>query len=235
MPITPLDLLSPMSPLPRLRTIADRRKVLDLYINTFNGRVTELAAQLHGGQIGVDAWQLAMREEIKALHTNALVISYGGEWNAVPFTEWGRLGGNLRIQYQYLNRYAQQVQSSALNALSGGKFYSEKYLEWRSRLYGGNARASFYRGLAQGLLPQVPGDGQTQCGSNCKCELVFEEGEEPGLLLVYWVIDPGAENCPDCQILASEWAPYELWLPVGLSARDWVTWLSRMEVAPIVA
>ena len=225
-----VDPLHPVSPYPRLRTIADRRKALDLYTETFNKRAAELAQQLHSGQVGVSAWELAMREELRVLHTNALVISYGGEWNAVPFTEWGRLGGHIRGQYQYLHRYAQQVQQSAMNALSGGKFYSEKYLQWRSKLYGGNARASFYRGLAQGLLPQVPGDGQTQCKTGCQCELRFEEGDQPGLLWVFWELRP-AEHCHDCVSLSQEWNPYELWLPAGLSVQDWVTWLPRMTTA----
>ncbi len=228
MVISPIDLLSPISPLPRLRTVASRRAALDSYLDTFNIRVADLAQQLHSGVMGVDAWQLGMRDALKTLHTNAVVISHGGDWGAVSYREWGRLGGHIRGQYEYLARYAQQVQQSALNTLSGGKFYSEKYLEWRAKLYGGNARASFYRGLAQGLLPQVPGDGQTICGTNCQCELRFEEGDQPGLLLVYWELRP-AEHCGDCVLLSQTWNPYELWLPAGLSARAWVTWLPRMD------
>jgi len=228
-----VDPLHPVSPYPRLRTIADRRKALDLYTETFNKRAAALAQKLHSGQMGVSTWEVAMREELRVLHTNALMISYGGEWSAVPFTEWGRLGGHIRGQYQYLHRYAQQVQQSAMNALSGGKFYSEKYLQWRAKLYGGNARASFYRGLAQGLLPQVPGDGQTQCKSNCRCELRFEEGDQPGLMLIFWELRP-AEHCSDCVSLSQEWNPYELWLPAGLSVQDWVTWLPRMTTAIVL-
>jgi len=227
MPITPADLLSPLSPLPRLRTVASRRKYLDLYLDTFAERAAELATQLHSGALGVDAWQLAMRQELKTLHVNALVISRGGEWGAITYSEWGRLGAHVRGQYQYLHRYARQVQQNAMGALSGGKFYSEKYLAWRSKLYGGNARASFYRGMAHGLLSQVPGDGQTQCLSNCKCELRFEEGDRPGLLLVYWQRTP-AESCDDCIQLEQDWNPYELWLPMGLTASDWVTWCPRI-------
>jgi len=224
---SPADLLLPISPLPRLRDVGSRRAALDSYIGAFNKRAVELGSQLHSGAIGVDAWQLAMRAELKTLHVNALVISRGGEWGAITQSEWGRLGAYVRGQYNYLYQYAQAVQKNALEALSGGKFYSEKYLIWRSKLYGGNARASFYRGLAYGLLEQVPADGQTQCGSNCQCELRFEEGDQPGLLLVYWELRP-AEHCDDCVKLSETWNPLELWLPMGLSAREWVTWLPKM-------
>lgn len=213
----------------RLRSLAARRRALDRYIGTFNDRVTSLAGQLRSGALTPNAWQRAMRDAMKMLHTNAVVLAYGGNWKAVPFSQWGRLGGHLRKQYEYLRRYAEQVQKRALNTLAGGDFYSEKYLTWRSKLYAGDARASFYRTIAHGMLPQVPGDGGTQCGPNCQCELRFEEGDEPGLLLVYWELRP-AEHCDDCVRLSQEWNPYELYLPVGLSARDWVTWLPRMTV-----
>lgn len=191
-----------------------------------------LAGQLHRGSITIEAWYGAMRDELKELHVNALILARGGNRAAVTFAEWGRLGGHIRVQYRYLTRYAQAIQNRAMDALQGGRFYSQKYLEWRSQLYGGNARATFYRGVAPGMLPQVPGDGKTACLTNCKCELRFEEGDEPGLVLVYWELRP-AEHCEDCVTLSEEWTPYEIWLPLGLSAHEWVTWLPRMAVSPM--
>lgn len=228
MPCSPADLLLPVNPLPRLRAIEDRRKALDLYLDHFNAQTASLAQQLRSGTIGIDAWQLAMRQEIKTLHTAALVISRGGEHGMITQSEWGRVGAYLRGQYKYLNNYAKAIQNNALSALNQtSKPFSEKYLAWRGKLYGGNARATFYRGLAMGLLEQVPGDGQTRCMSNCKCNLVFEEGETPGLLLVYWKMTD-AEHCEDCERLAAEWNPRELWIPIGME-REWTTWLPKMK------
>jgi hypothetical protein len=215
----------------KLRDPATRRFFLDSYIGHFNERVTGLAHGLSSGQLSISAYELAMRQEIKYLHTNALIIAYGGERGAISFAEWGRLGGHLRTQYAYLHRYTEAVQQNALGALMGqNKPFSEKYLANRGKLYGGAARASFYRGLAMGLLPQVPGDGQTICLTSCQCELVFETDDDyPGLLLVFWKMTPGADHCADCVSLQEQWNPYELWLPVGLSAREWVTWLPKMK------
>lgn len=221
------------SPMPRIRDVATRRVFLDSYLEKFEREAMDLATKLHSGAITVDAWELAMRRELKSLHTSALILAYGGEAGAIPFSEWGRLGGHIRVQYRYLHNYARAIQENALGTLMGAsKPFSEKYLQARSKLYGGNARASFYRGMAMGLLPQVPGDGQTQCLTNCKCTLRFEEGEQPGLLLVFWELNP-AEHCDDCISLSQQWNPYDLWLPVGLSAQDWVTWLPQMEVDSI--
>ena len=173
---------------PALETVAQRRAALDIYIETFNTNAVKLASQLRSGSMGVDAWQLAMRSELTSLHVNALVLSYGGDSSAISFAEWGRLGGHLRVQYRYLHNYAEKVQQNLLGVLmQQNKVYSEKYLQWRSKLYGGNSRASFYRGLSVGLLEQVPGDGKTICKSNCTCELRFEEGDQPGLLPIFCV------------------------------------------------
>jgi hypothetical protein len=229
MSISPLDKFLKMAPPPRVRDLATRRAMLDTYVEHFNAQAVGLAQQLRQGQIGVEAWQLAMREEIKQLHRGALILAHGGEASAISFSEWGRLGGNLRGQYQYLYNYAKQFQQSVMSQAAGiGKAYSEKYLAWRSQLYGGAARGAFYNGLAMGMLPQVPGDGQTQCRTNCKCELRFEEGEIEGLLLVFWMVNYEAENCEDCLVLEQEWNPYELQLPIGLSASDWVLWCPRI-------
>ena len=163
-------------------------------MQAFNVTVTNLADQLSSGAIGVDDWLVAMRREVKDIHVNAVVISRGGASRAVTQAEWGRLGGHLRVQYRYLDNYAWDVQVRAMNALSGGRPLTQNYLEWRSKLYGRNSRASFYRGLAYGLLPQVPGDGQTECLVGCQCVLRFEEGENQGELFVYWELRP-AEHC----------------------------------------
>jgi hypothetical protein len=232
--ISPADIIAGIRPLPRLRTMASRRAALETYLNAFQEASVRLSSQLRSGAITIEQFYSGMRQEIKFLHTGALIISRGGEPGAITFSEWGRVGAHLRVQYRYLNRFVQAIQNSAMDALQGGQFFSEKYLQWRAQLYGGAARASFYRGMAYNLLPQVPGDGNTQCLTNCKCTLRFEEVEdEPGLILVFWELHP-AEHCDDCVTLSEEWNPYELYLPVGLSASEWVTWLPKMETVYMV-
>ena len=200
-------------PAPRIRDTKVGLKLLEARRSAFDRAAEALAHKLRSGEISVEGWRTAMRQEIKDLHVTSLVISRGGEWKTISFSEWGRLGGNLRVQYRYLDRYAEQIQTRAEAAAMGqGKFYSEKYLAWRSKLYGGNAKASYWRGVVYGLLPQVPGDGQTRCGTNCKCELRIENGDKLNTLLVYWDLTP-AEHCEDCVRLNQEWNPYVLELP----------------------
>ena len=54
-------------------------------------------------------------------------------------------------------------------------------------------------------LPQYPGDGQTECNGNCKCFLSFSL--QDGRVAVHWNLVEEAENCPDCELQAEQWAP----------------------------
>lgn len=220
---------------PLFNGVNDRLALIEKVRGAFSLRATDLAGKLAAGQMGADAWLVEMRQAVKDMHMQSLIIARGGIEN-VTKSDYSRLGYYLSHdpthatmgQYQYLQRYARAVQENGIAALAGNASpYSEKYLKWRSDLYGGNAKASFYRGLMGNLLPQVPGDGQTQCRTNCKCELHFEEGDKQGLVLVYWRMNP-AEHCPDCIELSQKWNPLEVMLPVGLDAHDLIAYVPKM-------
>jgi hypothetical protein len=200
---------------------------MELYQDGFKRRTDTLAERLRDGEITAAQWELAMRDEIRDLHVGTLVVAHGGDRGSITQAEWGRLGAYIKEQYKYLHGFAQTVEKSAVASLTGqGEFVSLEYLSWRSNLYAGSAKASFWRGKTQGMLPQVPGDGQTQCGTNCGCHLRFEEGEQDWIMYVWWELGP-TEHCPDCLALAAEWSPYTLELPAGLSAREAVHWLGN--------
>lgn len=216
--------LEPGAPYPPLRDKQSQMRALEMYQEGFHRRTGELAERLRAGELSVAEWEMAMRDEIRDLHVAATVIGKGGDRGAVSFSEWGRAGAYIKQQYGFLHRFAQRVERSAMNALVGqGEFVSEAYLRWRSSLYAGGGKASYYRGKYMGMLPQVPGDGQTQCLGNCKCYLTVEEGEYPWIVNVTWNMTP-AEHCPDCVTLAAEWNPYALELPLGLDAAEIAYW-----------
>lgn len=226
--------MRPSAPYPPLRTERDQVKALEMFQAGFHERTDELGRRLRAGDLTVAEWELAMRDEIRDLHVGATVIAKGGDRRGISFSEWGRAGWYIREQYQFLHGFAQDVERSAMDAATGqGDFMSEAYLSWRSGLYAGAGKASYYRGKAMGLLPQVPGDGNTQCLGNCKCYLTFEEGEYPWIVEVTWHLTP-AEHCPDCVALASEWNPYVLELPIGLNAAEFAYWAGlRPEEFPL--
>lgn len=98
----------------------------------------------------------------------------------------------------------------------------EAQIAARSRMYISSAREAFERANARAHgapdLPAYPGDGQTVCLTNCRCNWRIEEVyDDEGNLAgwnCYWEIDAAAENCPDCQANHSKW--YPLFLPIRI-------------------
>ena len=77
---------------------------------------------------------------------------------------------------------------------------SEAAIRARAQLYAGAVKATYGRSRYPGLS-QYPGDGSTQCRTNCLCSL---ESRDDG---IYWVLD-GGEHCDDCVALAAG-SPYD--------------------------
>jgi hypothetical protein len=77
-------------------------------------------------------------------------------------------------------------------------------------MYMRSAREAFERGKmrAWGIpdLPAWPGDGSTECLTNCRCHWEFEPWQ--GYINCYWIIDWEAENCQDCIDRYHLWNPW---------------------------
>lgn len=76
---------------------------------------------------------------------------------------------------------------------------SEAAIQARAAMYAGSVRATYGRARYPGLN-QYPGDGQTQCLTNCKCS-ISEEADG-----IHWTLNAG-ESCNDCEAMAAG-SPY---------------------------
>lgn len=86
----------------------------------------------------------------------------------------------------------------------------EAQIRARSRMYMRSAREAFERGQMRAYripeLPAYPGDGSTECLTNCRCSwrfVITDDGID-----CYWDIDWDAENCQDCIDRHYMWNPY---------------------------
>jgi hypothetical protein len=116
--------------------------------------------------------------------------------------DWGRLGAQLKQQYQYLRGFEQDLIDGRL---------SEAQAKARLQMYFNASRQAYEQGraYAQGVprLPAYPGDGSTVCLSNCQCH--WDLDEQPDEWLATWTLG-AAEHCPDCLRRADEWAPHRV-------------------------
>jgi len=131
------------------------------------------------------------------------VAAKGGDWAAMTPRNWGRIGGHLRWSYATLGNFTDDIHDLLEKE---GRFPGN--LEMRADHYRGRAKAIFHKTLAlvQGWpdLPAYPGDGSSQCLSNCMCNWVVER--TPDAWHCYWTLGL-AEHCQDCVDRSQIWNP----------------------------
>lgn len=156
------------------------------------------AADVASGAASVQRWQLNFREQLRRAYVNEYVAARGG-LGAMTQADWGRLGGMLKEQYTWMNRFAEQMARGEL---------TEGQVRVRMQMYFDSAREAHSRAHAASWrieLPAHPGDGSTICKTNCKCAWDLRETEMG--VDAYWTLGV-AEHCPDCMDRAGKWNPY---------------------------
>jgi len=133
-------------------------------------RVARLTEDLRAGRINLPAWQIAVRDEIKAQHVLAAGIARGGKANLSP-AELGRVGSLTRVQYERLNAYARQIASGQRRPSVGR---SEMYVN-ASRLTFSETERRMYRNAGYEVEYNVLGASESCEG----CRAESRRGEVP--------------------------------------------------------
>lgn len=167
-------------------------------------RIEELTQSFIDGEIDLAEWQKAMKAELRRGNHLQFVTGKGGDPKLINQREYLQLGPELKKQYAYLNKFAEEIKRRA----DDGK--SIQFALERAKLYARSTQAMMWKSAIPVKLPQVPRDGKTRCRTNCKCRLEYEyeRGDEAVItaVLVYWKLRP-AEHCEDCIDLSREWNP----------------------------
>lgn len=171
-------------------------------------RVAALAAEYDNGALNLNDFHAIAREEIKRNHIRQYIAGRGGRDQMTP-SDWGRVGRQLRDQYDYLDGFIADIDSKNLTV---------GQIQTRLQMYinaGNNAYWSGYlisQGLPANALPAVPGDGSTVCLTNCRCYWRQRDWIENGVLVGYkftWVLT-AVNNCVTCADRAGQWIDIEV-------------------------
>jgi hypothetical protein len=84
------------------------RQALDDALLSRQRDIRSLADELRAGAITTDEWLAAMRENIKAVHLYSGAAAKGG-WAELDNADFGRIGREIRDQYAYATRFAEQI------------------------------------------------------------------------------------------------------------------------------
>lgn len=168
-----------------------------------------LARQLADERLSVQGWEDGMRKLIDRQWTAQYLHGKGGR-NNMTAGDRAQLRQLLREQYDYLRRFAIQIQAGDL---------SPAQIRARAQLYlNDSVRAySMAHAAVFGLnLPAHPGDGTSECLANCKCHWDIEEREDDFACTWQRTL---LESCATCTLRGDEWAPLVLSKPTDQRQR----------------
>lgn len=172
--------------------------------------VTGFAHAVANGDVSAADWHSRMREEIKGEYIRQYLLGRGG-LGSMTADDYGSIGGMIADQYRYLDGFYEQVRSGELG---------EAQIAARAKMYIRSAREGYERGHSRavgmpfGALPAYPGDGSTECLSNCACFWEFEtERNSSGQVSqwnAYWRLGATEAHCTTCPDRAAMWQPFVL-------------------------
>jgi hypothetical protein len=93
-----------------------------------------LGRRLSAGEITLPDFQVAQRDQLKALHMLTASVAKGGR-ERMTQSDWGKAGQKLKVQYAYANQFAREIEQGKISKLQ---------LEYRSGLYAAPARLTYY-------------------------------------------------------------------------------------------
>ncbi len=162
-------------------------------------RLRQLTRALAEGA-SVEHWEDAFAQALAEHHLAAYVAGAHIELSEMTPNDWKLLDTFLHNQLEYLQGFKQAYEAGQYANGPDGAIA-------RAALYGEAAKAPYWMGVTRGLpLPAWPGDGTTQCRTNCQCSWEIDDFGGNGNADCYWRLHP-AEHCQTCAVRAEDWNP----------------------------
>ena len=162
----------------------------DTLIESWRGRVIDLADDLVTGKLTVQEWTLSMRREVSNIFSSEYLLAKGGR-NAMFQADLDAIQEMLTTQYTFLQNFAEDVRAGEL---------SQAQIAARSELYLDSSTQAHERGKAgrHGVvgLPYYPGDGSQMCGARCRCRWDIDETDDE--FRCTWLLNHAKKHCDTC-------------------------------------
>ena len=97
--------------------------------------VTTINTMLADGRLNTADWKTGFARQIKNAYIQQAELAAGGRSQMTP-QMWGSVGGSVREQYRYLDKFAKQIESKQLTPAQ---------IEARTKMYINSSRESFWR------------------------------------------------------------------------------------------
>ena len=179
--------------------IDDMNALRSEFMTVQKTRMGDVTTMFSTGSIDYQTFHDRVGDILRQTYIDNYVMGAGGR-NSMTQKDWGSIGGMLHEQYNYLNPFMNQIERGEL---------SPAQIEARLKMYINSASEAFWRGFSRDFplkLPHYPGDGSTQCLTNCQC--TWDIQFVPGVgYNCFWRLSP-VENCDDCIARSELYNPY---------------------------
>jgi hypothetical protein len=161
-------------------------------------RIAALMKELAAGNMSASQWSSGMMDIISSGHEQAYTAGLPAGARANPQI----VKRAITEQNKYLDKFADEI--------SNADAYNPAW-QPRANMYGESIKASYWRGASAGLpIPAIPGDGTTQCLTNCRCSLDIKMLDGTDNADVYWRYGDTEDHCQSCIERQSQWSPLQI-------------------------
>lgn len=120
----------------RFVSLRDVRQALDVAIRGLRREMRSVTQRYQRGEISLGEWRVAMQSSVKNTHLFSAALAKGG-WGQMTPADFGRVGGIVRVQYQYLERFAVGV--------ADGKIPTDGRMIRRAEMYFETGRGTYHK------------------------------------------------------------------------------------------
>lgn len=179
--------------------VRQMQELREVFMNQQKLTLADMALRFDRKEITLDQFRNAAKLIIKDTYIDLYAMGAGGR-NNLSQRDWGRIGAMLKEQWKYLRAMFLDIGTGKISAQQAAA---------RFAMYINSANEALWKALTRDLgfdLPAYPGDGSTQCLTNCKCEWDVQKVAEG--VDAYWILGE-AEHCDDCVTRSQDWAPWK--------------------------
>lgn len=169
---------------------------LDRLIARLSSLIGAATDALQADPTQADAWYDEVARQLRRYTTAAYLSGAGG---TTPPRDL--IDGIIKAQLDYLAAFRDEIAAA-----------EEWKPGWSSRaqMYAESIKAPWWSGKTRGYpLPAMPGDGTTQCLTNCGCAWEIEELAGDGNADAYWRRAKD-DSCQTCVEREQQWSPLQI-------------------------
>lgn len=170
---------------------------------TLKRTLRALTQRREDDSINTSAWEHAFGQTLSQYHLAA--YSHG---SGIPVQKL--LPEDLNLVQTVVNKQLKYLKGYS-KAWNEGRYKDRPEVALhRTNMYADATLGTWWMGHTRGWpLPAYPGDGTTQCKTNCRCSWDVVELPGEGNANAIWLLGP-ADHCQTCMQRSEDWAPLQI-------------------------